>query len=223
MRIGAPTLLRIRNADARQKRDGLFLSLPARHRVVRQDGLLDLVPDTMHRVQTMHRILEDHRHRAAAQTPQRGFVGACEVDALEQCGPLRNAGGRRQQTHRGETGQRFSRAAFADDCERLSGRDHGRHLLHRADHAVRGFDLDRKIADVEHRLPSIGKQTGRDEIEQPAAPCAQRRAVRIEGVAQLVAERIHGEDGQRQRDTGKQQQQRRAVHDGARAADHHAP
>jgi hypothetical protein len=87
MRVVVEAGLRTRNPDAVECLRGLRLRLLAMHAEVRLEGLPDLPADRQDRVQGGHRILEDHRDLAAANTPKRTVALVDQILALEYGGP----------------------------------------------------------------------------------------------------------------------------------------
>ena len=90
------------------------------------------------------------------------------------------------------------------------------------DRPARRVDRDREIPQLQ-RGPAVGDQAGQQRGQADGAAAARGHAVRVDRVAQRVAQGVHGEDGQGQRGAGPQQQQRRLGHGGARGPDHQPP
>jgi hypothetical protein len=53
---------------------------------VGENRLCDLIADTRQRIERAEWFLKDHGNSAAAQPTHRGFVGGCDVVALEANG-----------------------------------------------------------------------------------------------------------------------------------------
>ena len=112
---GTPTLFRS-SIVARARRRLLHAV------VVREDGLRDLVADREHGVQRRHRILEDHRHLAAAEVAKLLLRHRQEVLPLVQRLAGGDAAGRhRRQPEHGEHRHALARSGLADDAEHLAG------------------------------------------------------------------------------------------------------
>ena len=98
------------------RRRALQPTVPAQH-------LTDLLADAHHRVQRAHRLLEDHRHLAAAQrAPLR--LGQGEQVALAPPGlPAPHRHRRRQQAHQRQRQHALARARLADHAQHLARRE----------------------------------------------------------------------------------------------------
>ena len=96
-----------------------------------------------------------------------------------------------------------------------------RDVAHRADRAGGRVDFDGEAADVEHGA-GFGREAREQGGELPGA-AAGRGAGGVDGVAQRVAQAVHGEDGQGQGEAGPEELERGLRHGGAAGADHQAP
>ena len=70
MRVVVGTTRRVGDADLLEHLDRFLPRVAATEPGVRFEHLGDLGTDGHHGVETAHRILEDHRHRGAAESPQ---------------------------------------------------------------------------------------------------------------------------------------------------------
>ena len=153
--------------------------------------LVDLVADGEHRVQRRHRFLEDHRHAGAAQVPQPGARGSQHILAVEQD----RAGGRHQDLFGGRSPMTVNAVTdlpepeLADDADDLALPHGERDVLDGVRAIGAGGQPDGETAEVED---------GR--ARRPSAP----RHLGVEGVAQRVAEHVHGEHGQGEEDAGEE-------------------
>ena len=121
MRVGGEDALDLRQPhllhhveDALAPRARVEIGVGAQH-------LVDLAADRHHRIERGHRLLEDHRHPRGAQLPQAAVARGQQFLADQ----LHAAAGRHQrvllqQAHHGQRGDRFARAAFADQAQRLA-------------------------------------------------------------------------------------------------------
>ena len=119
-RIGVIALARARDAHLVEDLDRL---VGQRGRVglrVLAQHVLDLLADLADRIERGARVLEDHRHFAAAQVAHLVVVGRAHVDAGEHHRALGDAPGAVEDAHHGERGDRLARAGFADDRQRLA-------------------------------------------------------------------------------------------------------
>ena len=83
MRICAGATIRLGDADLSQHVHGAGNCGLRRDAFMQSHGLGDLLADAEHRVQRGHRILVDHRHRAAAQLTQPRLRRVGDVLAIE--------------------------------------------------------------------------------------------------------------------------------------------
>ena len=118
---------------------------------VHHHGLDELAGDAQHRVERGHRVLEDHRHAAAAQVAHLLRVGAEDVAALEADLAADDAARLLEKPHQRKRGDALAGARFADDAERLAGRDREADAVDRAHHALVGEELGLEVADLEDR------------------------------------------------------------------------
>ena len=120
VRVGVHAALRRRDLDEVEQLDHPLARQLRRHRLVAAEHLGDLEADRVDGVERGHRLLEDHRHDAAAHRAQRPGV---EADDLEVAEADRSAhrGVLRQQAHHGQGDRRLARSRLADDGQRLTG------------------------------------------------------------------------------------------------------
>ena len=81
VRVDAP--LGIGDLDQLEQLDRPLAGRLRRHRLVAAQHLGDLEPDRVHRVERRHRLLEDHRHVAAADLAQGAVVEADDLAAAD--------------------------------------------------------------------------------------------------------------------------------------------
>ena len=119
-------------------------------RGVRQDRLDDLLADRVDRIERGHRLLEDHRHLAAAQAAALVGGEAEHVAALEQDRVGRDLAGRaRHQAHDGERGHALAAAGFADQADGAAATDGEVDAVDRAEQAAVGVEVGAETADLE--------------------------------------------------------------------------
>ena len=153
----------------------------ARQALVLDEHLADLVADGIDRVERRHRLLEDHGDVLAAQTPhgapeargRRCRAPAPSGREQDAAAATRRAGGRRQEAHDRESGQRLAAAAFADDC-RACARTEPRSSRRRGPGA-RSRPSPKRRAGPGHRGAEIGRHVS------PCAPAATSPAEPVRG------------------------------------------
>jgi hypothetical protein len=150
-RIGVIALFRPRDLHLAQHLDRFFLDIAHVGLYVLLQHVFDLAADLADRIQRRARILEDHRHFAAAQVAHHVFFRILHIDAGEYDRPVRNRSGAVENAHDGIGGNRFSGAGFADDTERLALCERDIDLLDRANDAAAGRKLDGNVLDFEKR------------------------------------------------------------------------
>ena len=163
-----------------------------RHVGVDLQDFLDLLADPDHGVERRERLLEDHRHARSTKVAKLGrrFFEQRLTGEVDRTGRRRELAFRKKAHHR-MGGHRLAGAAFAD-------------------HADDFFPVDLKV-DLLDRILAIS--TLRQADGQPrgcrerALPRSCRRPLGeawVEGIAQAIAEHVHGQHRQRQKDAGEQ-------------------
>src|SRR5438128_7869693 len=109
-----------------------------------EDGLLDLAPYGVERIQRGERVLEDDADAPAAQAPQLLVRQVVDAPAFEAHLAGGDASGRLEQADDRQPGDRFARARLADDAENFARRDGKRDAIERGERAAprREFDLE---------------------------------------------------------------------------------
>ena len=88
---------------------------------VLQQHVLDLVADLADRIERRARVLEDHRHLAAAQVAHLVFAGASRTSMpVNMHRAVGDAAGAVENAHHGVGGDRLAGAGFADDADGLA-------------------------------------------------------------------------------------------------------
>ena len=93
-RIGVVALARARDAHLLEQLDRLGGGVLRARLGVLHQHVLDLAADLADRIERGARVLEDHRHFAAAQVAHLGFAGGADVEAGEGDASLRRCGRR---------------------------------------------------------------------------------------------------------------------------------
>ena len=182
MRIAVDALFGRGNADFAEPCDRPLARLSARQRHMRQDRLDELVADPQQRIEAGQRILEDDADAAPAYLAHPRRRQIVDARAVEPDFAAGDAARRIEQADDGEAGERFAGAGFADHAENLAGRDVERDAVERDQRPLSRGEFDAQIADRE-----------------------QRRSFQpwVERVAQPVAEQIHRQHQNRQRQARK--------------------
>ena len=148
----------------------------AHARVVRHHRLGDLVADRQHRVQRRHRVLEDHRHVAAADLAELLLRQLQQVLALEDRLALRDPGRRRQPEDR-TASRRSCRSPTRRRC-RAPRPAAGRSVT-----SVTAWTTPSSVSNstVRSRIERIGSGTNSplrriERVAQPVADEVDRRA-----------------------------------------------
>ncbi len=127
---------------------GARCRLPFAERLVAADDTRDLPADADGRVESGHRLLEDHRHGLAAQILERALGGGDDVPTEQHDGPGGDAAGlARQQAEHGHRGHRFAAAGLPDEADDLARTDLEPDAGQRLHRAAIGRELQREIAD----------------------------------------------------------------------------
>jgi hypothetical protein len=102
------------------------------------------------RIERGHRLLEDHRHLAAAQAAALVGRKAEDVAAFEEDRiGLDLAGRARHQAHDGERGDALAAAGFADQADGAATPDGEVDAVDRAEEAAVGVEVGAETADLE--------------------------------------------------------------------------
>ena len=118
VRVGVDAPFRVRDLDEVEQFDHPLACQLRGHRLVAAQHLGDLEADRVHGVERRHRLLEDHRHDAAAHRAQRARVEADDLQVAEADRPV-HEGVLGQQAHHRQGDRRLPRARLADDRHRL--------------------------------------------------------------------------------------------------------
>ena len=100
---------------------GALAGLPRRHRLVRQDGVDDLIADRHHRVERVHRALEDHRDIAPAELLQLIVVIANTSAPRKRTSPPVMTAGGLQHAHHRVGDRRLAAARLTGQAEDFAG------------------------------------------------------------------------------------------------------
>ncbi len=104
MGVGVECLARIRHFDHGEQLDCPLLGLGRADSVVLPQGLHNLKPDRVHRVERGHRLLEDHRDLLATHLAHRAVPHPAKLNAV-QCDASADPAVHRQQVkHRHRAG-----------------------------------------------------------------------------------------------------------------------
>ena len=162
VRMLIDTALRIRNPDELEQLHGALPRVVlAPVRVVREHRLGDLVTDGQDRVQRRHRVLEDHRHVAAADLAKPLLPQLQQVLTLEDRLALGDPGARAQPED-GQHRDALAGARLADDAEHLARLEVVGDVRDCLDDAVLGLELDCQIANRENRIRhELSAESGR--------------------------------------------------------------
>jgi hypothetical protein len=140
----------LRDADPAEQVDGVLAGDLLAHVVVDPVRLDDLVAHRVVGMQRRQRVLEDHRHLAAAQLPHPVGTRGDQIFAVQPdltgdlgLGPL-------VQSHDAHAGDALARARLAHDAQRPAAIQRERDPVHGPDQAVVGLEMDPQIADLEH-------------------------------------------------------------------------
>ena len=153
MRILVQPLLGVGDADGAQEFDRPLGPEPlARLPLMQPHRLADLGADGQHRIERGLRLLEDHRHPAAAHLAHLGFGQGQEFGSAELRRTGRDPPGRRQQTHQRQRRHRLAAARLAEQGEGLAATDVERQPIDHARGPGRITQLGRQSRDVQERL-----------------------------------------------------------------------
>src|ERR1700676_5035973 len=136
-------------------------------RPVRADGIDELLTDGEGRVERAQRVLEHHGDLATAHGAHRLLVEGGQIAALEQYLAAGDPARLRHQPHYGQRAEALAGARRADDADRLARRHREAHPAHGLGHAVRHWEGDSQVADVEQKsghvrsLPGLRRGSGK--------------------------------------------------------------
>ena len=196
VRIGVDAAGRIRDADEFQKLDGALAGGSLAQAAMGGERQRELVSDPVERIERGHRLLEDHGELRAAIVVEP--VGR-EADQL-LAAVLHRAFGpavRGEKAHDRHHGLALARSGFADDGDGLAGIDVEVDALHRMEDAVAGAEADVKIADGKNGFGIVAS--------------FMSAILRVESIAQAVADEVQAEQDRDERDGGIDQHPGRAL------------
>ena len=145
MRVILQPLRRIGDANPRERGNGRRLQRLTAQALVAHQSFAQLPADGLGRVQRRRRVLEDDGDAPAAQGLQLRRTHPGDIRTVEGDAPA-NLRLRRQQAQRGEAGDAFAAATFADEAERLAWPDVEVDAVYHADHAAAArCEIDRDL------------------------------------------------------------------------------
>src|SRR4051794_33277351 len=157
--VDAP--LRCGDANEVEQLDRSPARVAAGHVEMVTEHLADLVPDLERRVERRHRLLEDERDLAAANTPQPRRRRRQQVLPVEHR-PAGDDGRLGKKSQEGHEAHALAAAGLADDAEHLLLAEREREPIDRVDRAVVGLEADGEILDVEQAHRRVrGSKTSR--------------------------------------------------------------
>ena len=185
VRILAQALGGRRDADLFQKVHRTRPRLVGAGAAVMEIRLHQLVADGVRRIESGHRLLEDHRHPAAAQRIDAPAARSSEILAEEVQAPGTASRRLRQQAHDRQRSHRLAAAGFTDDAQRLAAPRLEAEVAHRVQRAVCRGDVDVQAVHVEHDralrgihdLPSGDSRSCRPSPHRLMAKISTARAV----------------------------------------------
>jgi len=148
-RIGVVALARPRDPDLLEGFDRLFGGIVGCRLHMPHQYVRDLPADLADGIEGGARVLEDHRHFAAAQVAHGLFGRVMDIETGEADGALSDAAGAIEDAHHRIGGHRLARAGFADDRQRLALGQREVDMLDGAHGAAAGVEFDGEVADVE--------------------------------------------------------------------------
>ena len=158
VRIARQRKFRRRQADAIEHAAGALLRVGAVGPGVPAYALGHLLADGLDRVERRHRFLEDHADIVAAQRAHPVFGRGQDVDPVEGHA-ARGSRGLRQELHDGKRRHRLARTGFADQRDRLPGRDRQLHAPEdglAADVQPQAFDFEEACGRLHPRRRDFG-------------------------------------------------------------------
>ena len=175
MRIVINACLGGRDADFAQQRQGPLLRFGGTGIEVRADGFHQLLADRIQRIQRGQRILEDCADAPPADAAHRLIRQVVDTLAFQPDLARGDAAGGLEQADDGRASKRFAGPGFADHAKHFAGRDAEGNPVYRHQCAVARTEFDSQVLYVEDH----------------ARLTASSAQLRIEGVAQPVAEQVH--------------------------------
>ena len=171
------------DADHPQQLAGPRERVPLRDPLVRLHHVDELVADPHHRVERVHRALEDHRDVPPAEAAQLLPAQADQVLALEEDLPARDLRGLAQDLHDRVPGRRLAAAGLAGEADDLAGVDGEVDVVDRAHAPARDRVVDDELAELDERLRLHGGSVVHRAVEHVGhldllggEPRARRRA-----------------------------------------------
>jgi len=150
------------NAGVFQQVNGAAARLGAAHRQVGGDGLDELPPHRVERVERGERVLKDGPDLAAADAAHG--LGWQVVDALAVQHDLARGhpAGRLQQADDGRAGERLARPRFAHHAQNLARGNVKRHIVQRAQHAAPRGEFHHQVLNLQqgHAVGALSADGG---------------------------------------------------------------
>src|SRR5712671_5807813 len=119
--------------------------------------LADLTADGQHRIETRHRLLEDHRNVVAADGAHLALGKLQQILSLEADGARDPARGLGDEPHQRHRGNRLAAAGFTDNGQRLAFVDVEGDAVDGAVDTLRRTEMGLQILDFEqcHRIRTL--------------------------------------------------------------------
>ncbi|EMF27026.1 cation transport ATPase [Streptomyces gancidicus BKS 13-15] len=197
---------RVGDADPVQQVGGLLAGGLPLHPAVTLQDLGDLHADRDDRVQRGQRVLEDHRHLAAAQVAARGRVHREQVRAVELGTAADGETLRGQQAHQGQGGHGLAAAGLADQAHDLALVD------------LEGDAVDRPGLLAAAAAEGDGQFVDSEQRHGGSAP-----QLRVEGFPHGLAEEGEAEGGDDDADGGVDRHRGGVAEEALRLGEHDAP
>ncbi|KMS64599.1 hypothetical protein BVRB_018640, partial [Beta vulgaris subsp. vulgaris] len=195
------------DADLGQQLDRAIAALPPRAAFMRRQRLHDLEADVEAWVEAGHRLLEDHGDVLADDLAPGAGRETEQVLALEAHLVGENLARIGNEPHDRQHGDALAGAGFADHAQELAFLDGEVDAIDRAERPAMGLELDREIADFQQR-----------HCSRPSA-----LQLRVERIAQPVAEQVEGQHRHQDGETGESHDPIGAVDILPRIGQHGAP
>ena len=117
---------------------------------------VNLLADRQKRVEGRHRVLKDHGDLAAANLRQLPHAHPQQILPVIEGRPLGDDPRRlRNEPQEGQVRDALAAARFADDPQRLPGRQFKRHAIDRAHQAIVRLEVDVEVFDGEQRVSHV--------------------------------------------------------------------
>jgi len=152
MWIGVQARLGIGNPHALEQFEGAAARLCVRDALVEADRLHHLCTHRGHRVQTGHRLLEDHGDLLTANLAHRGHGEPPDVATGQRDLASLDASGLGHQAQDRESRHRLAATGFPHQSQHLSGRDLEIHLFHDGDAAAFAREGRGETPDLDDHL-----------------------------------------------------------------------